>query len=201
MGTCEMDANVKSFSGYIDVEDDGHIFWFFEAHNGKPPDAPLTVWINGGPDSSSMIGLFQELGPCSVDSNGTVINNPYAWNNASNMIFINQPATTGFSYTKLVPGYVDPNSGSLVMLPDKTCPEYAQGYGMCGTYLAPNVTLTDGQHDRVGGQELLLYTTRLHGSVPAILAGGLPLCHRVIRRPLRTRVQQVHSRAECACSR
>lgn len=142
-GTCETDPNVKSFSGYVDVEEDEHIFfWFFEARNGNPQDAPLTVWINGGPGSSSMIGLFQELGPCSVDSNGTVVSNPFAWNNASNMIFIDQPATTGFSYTKLVPGYVDPSTDSLIVLPNATCPEYAQGYGTCGTYSAPNVTLT-----------------------------------------------------------
>lgn len=142
-GTCETDPNVKSFSGYVDVEGDEHIFfWFFEARNGSPQDAPLTVWINGGPGSSSMIGLFQELGPCSVNSNGTVVNNPYAWNNASNMIFIDQPATTGLSYTKLVPGYVDPSTESLVVLPNQTCPEYAQAYGTCGTYSAPNVTLT-----------------------------------------------------------
>lgn len=142
-GTCEIDPHVKSFSGYVDVEEDEHIFfWFFEARNGSPRDAPLTVWINGGPGSSSMIGLFQELGPCSVDSNGTVINNPYAWNNVSNMIFIDQPATTGFSYTKLVPGYVDPSTQALIVLPDETCPNYAQSYGTCGTYSAPNVTLT-----------------------------------------------------------
>ncbi|GAC74876.1 serine carboxypeptidases [Moesziomyces antarcticus T-34] len=142
-GICETDSNVKSFSGYVDVEEDEHIFfWFFEARNGSPKDAPLTVWINGGPGSSSMIGLFQELGPCSVDSNGTVVNNAYAWNNASNMIFIDQPATTGLSYTKLIPGYVNPSTDSLVVLPDETCPEYAQDFGTCGTYSAPNVTLT-----------------------------------------------------------
>ncbi|KAI3480063.1 hypothetical protein L1887_57839 [Cichorium endivia] len=70
------------------------------------------------------------------------VNNAYAWNNASNMIFIDQPATTGLSYTKLVPGYVNPSTDSLVVLPDETCPEYAQDFGTCGTYSAPNVTLT-----------------------------------------------------------
>lgn len=48
-GVCETDPNVKSFSGYVDVEENEHIFfWFFEARNEEPEKAPLTVWINGG---------------------------------------------------------------------------------------------------------------------------------------------------------
>lgn len=79
-GICEMTPGVKSYSGYVDVEENEHIFWwFFEARNSDPTTAPLTVWINGGPGSSSMIGLFQELGPCGVDYNGELYYNPYAW--------------------------------------------------------------------------------------------------------------------------
>jgi hypothetical protein len=50
-GICEESARVKSFAGYADVssKDDQHIFWwFFEARN-DPDNAPLTIWINGGP--------------------------------------------------------------------------------------------------------------------------------------------------------
>ncbi|PYH91396.1 serine carboxypeptidase [Aspergillus ellipticus CBS 707.79] len=146
-GICETDPNVKSFSGYLDVGENEHIFfWFFEARNQEPTEAPLTVWINGGPGSSSMIGLFQENGPCGVDSNGSLYNNPYSWNNASNMLYIDQPVQTGFSYSIAVPGYVDPSTYNVITLPDPICPEYAEDMS-CGTYAYPNVSLTANSTD------------------------------------------------------
>lgn len=49
-GICETTPGVKSFSGYVDIADNEHIFfWFFEARNQDPTTAPLTTWINGGP--------------------------------------------------------------------------------------------------------------------------------------------------------
>jgi len=141
-GICELDPSVKSYSGYADVAEDQHIFWwFFEARNQDPKDAPLTVWINGGPGSSSMIGLFQELGPCGIGPDMKPFNNPYSWSNASNMLFIDQPTTTGFSYSIPIPGYTD-SDGNIVQLPNATCPEDAQAAGTCGTYSKPDVTLT-----------------------------------------------------------
>lgn len=45
-GTCELTSGVKSYSGYADVEENEHyFFWFFEARNADPTTAPLTVWI------------------------------------------------------------------------------------------------------------------------------------------------------------
>jgi len=58
-GVCETTPGVNSYSGYIDLSPDSHtFFWFFEARH-SPETAPLTLWLNGGPGSDSMIGLFQ----------------------------------------------------------------------------------------------------------------------------------------------
>ncbi|KAH7910406.1 Alpha/Beta hydrolase protein [Hygrophoropsis aurantiaca] len=98
-GICETTPGVEQISGYIDVGTNMSMwFWFFEARE-SPETAPFTLWLNGGPGCSSMIGLFQENGPCLVneDRNSTYIN-PYSWNNVSNVIYIDQPIGTGFSY-------------------------------------------------------------------------------------------------------
>ena len=79
-GICELTPGVKSYSGYVDIGEEEHIFWwFFEARDVDPSEAELTVWINGGPGSSSMIGLFQELGPCRLTEDLTPYTNEYAW--------------------------------------------------------------------------------------------------------------------------
>ncbi|KAK5074898.1 hypothetical protein LTR64_001103 [Lithohypha guttulata] len=141
-GICEQNPNVRSFSGFADVSENEHIFWwFFEARNVDPTTAPLTIWINGGPGSSSMIGLFQELGPCGVNIEGNVYDNPYSWSNVSNMVFIDQPTTTGFSYSIPIPGFQDSSTNEIVALPNATCPDYADTT-TCGTYNVYNTSLT-----------------------------------------------------------
>jgi carboxypeptidase C (cathepsin A) len=48
-GICEANPGVKSYAGYADVATDQHIFWWFFEARKDPENAPLTVWINGGP--------------------------------------------------------------------------------------------------------------------------------------------------------
>lgn len=83
-GICETTPGVHTYSGYLSVGTNMSMwFWFFEARNNAST-APLALWLNGGPGCSSMIGLFQENGPCSFPVNGSTDEptlNPYSWNN------------------------------------------------------------------------------------------------------------------------
>ncbi|KAI0676674.1 serine carboxypeptidase [Trametes maxima] len=98
-GVCETTPGVYQASGYGDLTADESIwFWFFEARNDADT-APLTVWLNGGPGSSSMLGLCQENGPCRITNDSqSVIQNPNSWNEISNMLHIDQPVGVGFSH-------------------------------------------------------------------------------------------------------
>ncbi|KAL8860022.1 MAG: hypothetical protein Q9178_003571 [Gyalolechia marmorata] len=107
-GVCETTPGVNSYSGYVDLAPNAHtFFWFFEARH-NPADAPLTLWLNGGPGSDSLIGLFQELGPCNVTKELESMVNPYSWSEVSNMLFISQPLGVGFSYSESEAGSFNP---------------------------------------------------------------------------------------------
>ncbi|RFN46342.1 carboxypeptidase d [Fusarium flagelliforme] len=97
-GICETTPGVDQHSGYLNVGKNHSMwFWFFEARN-KPEDAPLAIWLNGGPGCSSMVGLFTEHGPCHFVGNDTEPRlNPHSWNEYANMLYIDQPIGSGFS--------------------------------------------------------------------------------------------------------
>lgn len=98
-GICETTPGVNQYSGYLSVGSNENMwFWFFEARNNATT-APLATWFNGGPGCSSMIGLFQENGPCHfVNGASTPSLNPYSFNTYANMLYVDQPIGTGFSY-------------------------------------------------------------------------------------------------------
>jgi serine carboxypeptidase-like clade 2 len=92
----------EQYAGYITVDKVSNrrlFYWFVESQNNPSTD-PLLIWLNGGPGASSMLGLFTENGPFRVNRDGkTLFLNPYAWNNLTNIIFLEAPAGVGFSYS------------------------------------------------------------------------------------------------------
>ncbi|KAF9269332.1 carboxypeptidase C [Marasmius fiardii PR-910] len=93
------DQNVKQYSGYLDISETKHLFfWFFESREA-PEKAPLILWLTGGPGCSSSAGLLLELGPCNIDNEGrNTTYNPHSWNRHANIIFLDQPVQVGYSY-------------------------------------------------------------------------------------------------------
>ncbi|KAF7309959.1 Carboxypeptidase [Mycena indigotica] len=98
-GICETTKGVYQASGYGDLTSSKSIFfWYFDARNNAST-APLSLWFNGGPGSSSMYGLVQELGPCRITNNSkSVTLNDFSWNVNSNLLVIDQPVGAGFSH-------------------------------------------------------------------------------------------------------
>ena len=85
-----------------------------------------------------MIGLFQELGPCKIDSNLRPYDNPNSWTNVTNMLFIDQPTQVGFSYS--VPAQICTNSSKTDA--DPPCPSCSPNATKCGTWSRPDLNLT-----------------------------------------------------------
>lgn len=73
-------------------------YWFTPAESAPAENAPLLIWLQGGPGSSGMMGLLFELGPYYLTEElvlepRTVGN----WNKDFNVLFLDQPIGTGYS--------------------------------------------------------------------------------------------------------
>ncbi|XP_046661225.1 venom serine carboxypeptidase-like [Homalodisca vitripennis] len=91
-----------SYSGYFTTDEDcgNHLFqWFFPADNDSD-SAPMILWLNGGPGSTSMYGLFTEIGPWNHLKSSGFVENKFAWTKDHNVLFTDQPVGTGFSFTE-----------------------------------------------------------------------------------------------------
>jgi len=89
-------------TGFVTVNQTANsniFYWFVEASGVDPKTAPVTMWLNGGPGCSSLLGFFGEHGPVFIDANGKLSQNVNAWSVVTNMLYIDQPVGTGFSYT------------------------------------------------------------------------------------------------------
>ncbi|CAI9786732.1 unnamed protein product [Fraxinus pennsylvanica] len=103
----------KLETGYIGVgkNDEVQLFYYFIESENNPSTDPLLLWLTGGPGCSGLFGVVYDIGPCTFDvenfdgSLPSIILNPYSWTKAANIIFIDAPVGTGFSYANTSQGY------------------------------------------------------------------------------------------------
>lgn len=99
--------DIGSYSGYLTVNkqyNSNMFFWFFPALH-DPKTAPVVLWLQGGPGASSLFGLFMENGPFSVTQNLTLKMRQYSWSHTHNLLYIDNPVGTGYSFTDDDKGY------------------------------------------------------------------------------------------------
>ncbi|KAI4370757.1 hypothetical protein MLD38_019069 [Melastoma candidum] len=99
------EVSFRHYAGYVTVnEDHGRalFYWFFEAAQ-SPHLKPVLLWLNGGPGCSSVgYGEAEELGPFFPQKDGQTLKlNPYSWNRAANLLFLESPSGVGFSYSNV----------------------------------------------------------------------------------------------------
>eukprot|EP01084_Bolivina_argentea_P077655 140898_1 len=114
----------KQYSGMLTVPNTSparlYHYWLITSEN-DPINDPIVFWFQGGPGASSMLGYFVELGPFHTNQKSIEINttsipvlfyDPYNWSKIANLVFIESPAGTGFSYCNGTDG------------PIKSCPHW-----------------------------------------------------------------------------
>ncbi|XP_038685512.1 serine carboxypeptidase-like 51 [Tripterygium wilfordii] len=87
--------------GYVEVLTKVHLFWWhYESpFRVKDPSTPwpTILWLQGGPGGSAVaLGNFIEIGPL----NGHLQPRHYTWLRKADLLFVDSPAGTGFSYVE-----------------------------------------------------------------------------------------------------
>lgn len=91
----------RSYSGYLTVDkrfNSNMFFWYFPAQSDST-NAPVVLWLQGGPGATSLIGLFGENGPFTVKNKHGLKLRKFSWTQNHNVIYIDNPVGTGYSFT------------------------------------------------------------------------------------------------------
>lgn len=91
----------ESYSGFFTVNGScasNLFFWFFPSLSDWK-SAQTVLWLQGGPGSSTFYGVFAEIGPFEVTKHGIRLRE-HTWNVVHNLLFVDQPVGTGYSFTK-----------------------------------------------------------------------------------------------------
>ena len=90
------------YSGLIPIDESDpsrNLFFIFKpAINASINPREVTIWLNGGPGCSSLVGFFEENGPFLWRAGQyQPERNPFSWAQITNMLWVEQPVGTGYT--------------------------------------------------------------------------------------------------------
>uniref|UniRef100_A0A915EBN6 Carboxypeptidase n=1 Tax=Ditylenchus dipsaci TaxID=166011 RepID=A0A915EBN6_9BILA len=89
----------KQYAGYLQGSETDFLHYWFVESQSSPASDPVVFWFNGGPGCSSIAtGFLEEMGPFTM-SVKALKQNPNAWNKQANVVFLDGPPGTGYSYS------------------------------------------------------------------------------------------------------
>jgi carboxypeptidase D len=97
---CRLDLLTNCSTSHVEVdpEHNGHLFfWHFQSRHIANRQRTV-IWLNGGPGCSSMDGALMEIGPYRAQTDHSLQYNNGSWDEFANLLFVDQPIGTGFSY-------------------------------------------------------------------------------------------------------
>ncbi|KAK0651583.1 serine carboxypeptidase [Cercophora newfieldiana] len=91
---------LKMHAGHIEVnpEHNGNIFFWHFQNKHIANKQRTVIWLNGGPGCSSEDGALMEIGPYRLKDENHLVYNDGSWNEFANIMFVDNPVGTGFSY-------------------------------------------------------------------------------------------------------
>lgn len=102
-------SNGKETWGYVKVRPDAFMFWWLYM-NEHGVNKPLIMWLQGGPGGSSTgFGNFAEIGPQTVELKARET----TWLKEANLLFVDNPVGSGFSYVTKDQAYTTNVTGLL----------------------------------------------------------------------------------------
>jgi carboxypeptidase D len=79
------------------TSDDSYYFWLW-GKDSITPSRDLVIWLQGGPDCSSLMGMLAQNGPFIFPKiDGVPHPNAYTWTRSANILYVEQPIGNGFT--------------------------------------------------------------------------------------------------------
>ncbi|KYN05363.1 Retinoid-inducible serine carboxypeptidase, partial [Cyphomyrmex costatus] len=154
---------------YVQVRPNANMFWWLYYTTSKVNsyyDKPLLIWLQGGPGASSTsYGNFEELGPLDVNLNPR----NYTWVKNYNVLFIDNPVGTGYSYVENNWAYAQTNTQIA-----KDLVECMRGFykELPNFENVPTYILTESYGGKMGAEfALLWYRAQKAGTIKSNLKG------------------------------